>query len=401
MRIPKYRKFSPRNIGFVEWNGSRHYFTGHPFNSPESRKLYFEFLKTICSEKVDSKSVTIPTATIQTSGLTFADLADRFLEHAESYFRGARSELPNYRRMLVVAVERYGHFSLRDFGPVRLTEFQNWLAATDHVRESRNKKGEVTSRRTYRLTRSSVNHILADLKRVFKWGVSQEIVSADQLVALQTVSGLRAGRSHAKENKPREPVTWEHVEPVLQHLSTAVAAMVRIQWSTGCRSHSVCMMKPCEIDRTQSPWLWKPTSHKGSWRGHELSIFLGPKAQEILLPYLQRDENQFCFSPREVTGRQSNSDHYNSGTYGKAVLFGLAKLSPQPINQPFSRKKFEDAGLVYWSPHQLRHAKAHLIREEFGLEAAQAVLGHASLSATQIYAKKRDQLARSVADKCG
>ncbi|MFN9962754.1 MAG: tyrosine-type recombinase/integrase, partial [Planctomycetota bacterium] len=57
--------------------------------------------------------------------------------------------------------------------------------------------------------------------------------------------------------------------------------------------------------------------------------------------------------------------------------------------------------LVYWTPHQLRHAKAQMIRDQFGLEAAQAVLGHSSLTATQIYAKKRLDLAKELAAKCG
>jgi hypothetical protein len=42
-----------------------------------------------------------------------------------------------------------------------------------------------------------------------------------------------------------------------------------------------------------------------------------------------------------------------------------------------------------------------MIRDQFGLEAAQAVLGHSGLAATQTYAKKRLGLARELAEKCG
>ncbi len=55
----------------------------------------------------------------------------------------------------------------------------------------------------------------------------------------------------------------------------------------------------------------------------------------------------------------------------------------------------------HWKPHRLRHAKAQMIRDNYGLEAAQAVLGHSSLTATQIYAKKRLDLAKELAAKCG
>ena len=41
-----------------------------------------------------------------------------------------------------------------------------------------------------------------------------------------------------------------------------------------------------------------------------------------------------------------------------------------------------------WHPNQLRHTAATLIRARFGLEAAQAVLGHASADMTQVYAER-------------
>jgi site-specific recombinase XerD len=50
-----------------------------------------------------------------------------------------------------------------------------------------------------------------------------------------------------------------------------------------------------------------------------------------------------------------------------------------------------------WSPLQIRHATATLIRNEFGIEAAQAVLGHAKLDTTLIYVEKQAQLAREIA----
>ena len=38
-------------------------------------------------------------------------------------------------------------------------------------------------------------------------------------------------------------------------------------------------------------------------------------------------------------------------------------------------------------PHQLRHNAATAIRREFGIEAARIILGHETLTATQIYAE--------------
>ncbi len=61
----------------------------------------------------------------------------------------------------------------------------------------------------------------------------------------------------------------------------------------------------------------------------------------------------------------------------------------------------EKAGLPVWTPHRLRHAAATEIRRQFGLEAAQAVLGHAALGVTQVYAEKNMEAAKRVMAKIG
>ena len=48
------------------------------------------------------------------------------------------------------------------------------------------------------------------------------------------------------------------------------------------------------------------------------------------------------------------------------------------------------AGVPRWRPHQLRHAVATRIRQEFGLEMAQLVLGHSSTEVTDAVYAERD-----------
>jgi integrase len=54
-----------------------------------------------------------------------------------------------------------------------------------------------------------------------------------------------------------------------------------------------------------------------------------------------------------------------------------------------------------WHPHQLRHNAATELRKEFGLEAAQVVLGHRSLRVTEIYGEKNLEAARRIMQKIG
>ena len=49
-----------------------------------------------------------------------------------------------------------------------------------------------------------------------------------------------------------------------------------------------------------------------------------------------------------------------------------------------------------WHPHQLRHNAATHLRKEYGLEAAQVILGHKTLAATEIYAEKNQDAARKI-----
>jgi integrase len=54
-----------------------------------------------------------------------------------------------------------------------------------------------------------------------------------------------------------------------------------------------------------------------------------------------------------------------------------------------------------WTPLQLRHTVATLVRAQYGLEPAQLVLGHARVDATQIYAERDLEKARSIMNKIG
>jgi len=52
-------------------------------------------------------------------------------------------------------------------------------------------------------------------------------------------------------------------------------------------------------------------------------------------------------------------------------------------------------------PHQLRHTAATRIRRQFTLDAAQVILGHKQVSATQVYAEKNVEAARRVMAEVG
>lgn len=163
-----------------------------------------------------------------------------------------------------------------------------------------------------------------------------------------------------------------------------VKVMIELQWLTGARSGSIIEMKPEQFDRTVDPWIWRPR-HKSEHRGQDLLPPIGPRAQELLFDLLFRSSRDYVFSPREARRNPRYGERYSSLTYRQAVERAQKRAGVTPG----------------WTPHQLRHARATLVREQFGLEAAQAMLGHASLKATQIYASSRFEHAKRIASEIG
>src|SRR5262249_24277342 len=128
---------------------------------------------------------------------------------------------------------------------------------------------------------------------------------------------------------------------------------------TGARGGEVCSMRIGDVDRTGAAWCYRPRTHKTMLHGHHREIFIGPKAQAGLGPYLMKvNPDAFVFSPREreETGRQeaheqrkppshhgnnvgtnrvrkprrTAGDRYTTTAYNKAISRACADAFPPP-----------------------------------------------------------------------
>ena len=134
---------------------------------------------------------------------------------------------------------------------------------------------------------------------MFKWAVWMELLPAAVYQAMATVPGLRTGRTEAPEPEPIGPVDDATVKDTLPYLSPIVADMVRFQQATGCRPAEVCRIRPIDLDTSGPTWVYRPAQHKTAWHGHKRIIFIGPRGQGVLRPYLLRPAESFCFSPMD------------------------------------------------------------------------------------------------------
>src|SRR5215468_9487386 len=138
------------------------------------------------------------------------------------------------------------------------------------------------------------------VKRIFKWGVAEELVPPAVYQALATVIGLQKGRTSAHETEPVGPVKDAVVEATLRHLNRHVRGLVEFQRLTGCRPGEACRVRRCDIDVTGTVWLYKPLRHKTAWKGKSRAIAIGPKAQALLKEYFTPDIGDYLFSPRRA-----------------------------------------------------------------------------------------------------
>jgi integrase len=248
---------------------------------------------------------------------------------------------------------------------------------------------------------------------MIKWGVGEELVPPSVLHGLQSVDGLRWGRTTAREPEPVKPVDDAVVEATLLHLCPTVADMVRVQRLTGMRPGEVCAMTVGEIDTSRETWIYRPRRHKTSHHGKTRSVPLGPRARLIISRYLTTDLTNPIFSPVRAVAEQKQrqrAENRTPFTPSRLKRDRLRARKPRRLlNRHYTptnyaqavRRACEAAGVPAWTPNQLRHSRATELRRDFGLDAAGAVLGHSRLETTQIYAERNVELAVRVAEKTG
>lgn len=369
-------------------------------------------------------------------GKEVAEILAAFLDHAERYYRlpdgSTSTEVTAYRDAMKPLRRLYGHTLAAQFGPLALKA----------VREEMIRIG---------WCRKRINRQVGRVKHIFKWSVENELVPPAVFHGLQAVAGLRVGRSDARESEPVRPVADVAVEAVIPLVSRQVAAMIRLQQLTGMRSGEVTQMRGVDIDMTGRLWVYRPARHKTQHHGHDRAVYLGPKAQAILEPFLKRDVSAYLFSPAEaeaerlrqkherrktplscgnrpgskVIGRAAvkrPTDRYHTTSYARAIKYACERLYPLPttLGRRMRGGRLESAKewrarltgderkavrawrkAHSWHPHQLRHSAATNLRKIYGLEPAQVILGHRTIAITQLYAQKSVEAAERIMAEIG
>lgn len=321
-----------------------------------------------------------------------ADLCERYLAFARTYYVRVDGKTPStqigrVRSALRGLVLRYADIPASEFGPKKLAEVRDlWI--------------------TEGLCRSTINSMIGCIKLMFKWGAAQELIPAATWQSLSALAGLRAGRSDAKEPKPVAPVPEAHIEAVKPYVSRQIRAMIELQLLTGARSGEICMLRNGGFDRAGKVWVYRLAHHKEAHIGKSRTLYFGARAQAILREFIaERPIGAPLFSPRAAeTERHARCEGHRRPDQKPSPARTNRKLgdayTPNTLATAIRRACIL-ANVPKWHPHQLRHTAATKIRREFGLEAAQVILGHSKADTTQLYAERNEALARTIAEKVG
>ncbi|MBI9017260.1 MAG: site-specific integrase [Phycisphaerae bacterium] len=320
-------------------------------------------------------------------------LAKIYIEFAKGYYPAeTSSEASNVELSMRALIK--SEFALNnacDFGPRKLKRVRQQMVDCG------------------RLCRREINRRVNVIRRMFKWAVSEEMVPSSVYESLRTVEALKKGRTKAIDHEPVRPVPVEDVQATLQYVSPVISTMVQVQLLTGMRPGELVIMRPIDIEKScegfDGVWIYRPTDkktgdhkHKTAYLGKKREIYLGPEAQRLLKPYMNRDPQDYMFKPVEsikavkkkmTGGYERLRESYMSDTYRKAIRYGvLQAMDDGKIDKP-------------WTPYQLRHTAATRAEREFDIKTASAMLGHSSISTTLIYVEQDMTLAAKLAKRIG
>jgi integrase len=419
LRIPSYRLHKASGQAVVVLNGISHYLG--KFRSPASQAEYERVIaEWLASHRLPPVSSVPPSpaagAPSPNSPLTIADLLSRYWRFVQNYYvkdGSPTSEQDTIRQALRFVRRLYGPMPVSAFGPLALKAVRQ--AMIDHPITRKHKVKNPHTGETHweekvmhiGLSRRHINKQIGRLKRMFGWAVENELVAADIYQALAPVKGLRKDKTAAREKASVKPVSDEHVAAILPLVPPTIRTMILVQRLCGGRPQDIVVMRPCDIDTSNPVWVYQPKRHKGEHRERDRVVFLGPRAQALLKAHLTGiGSEQYVFSPFRAEaarlagirqrkgeptvkverdrGKWAIRDYYDAASYRRAV-----------------RRACKKAKIPVWCPLQLRHSAATAIRQRYGLEASQAVLGHAELGVTQVYAEVDLDRARRVMAEVG
>jgi integrase len=376
---PAYRLHKRSGRARVRYGGQEHWLPGL-HNSPESLRAYADLVESLKGGQAPAGADQPPAPSLQL--ITVAELIERFWTHAKRYYR--KDGKPTGEHVTIRAALRP---LLRLHGKMVAAQFK-----PSHLKQVREEMITLGWSRRY------INDSIRRTKMLFSWGTEEELVPAEVSGALRTVRALEEGRSDAREKPEIGPVSDAIVNATLPHISAIFRDLIRVMRLSGMRPGEALRMTLEEIHRSDPEcWEYRPGSHKTRHRGRKRTIFLGPKCQAILSPWILKSGGGRIF-PVTASGFRTAVNRACDRAFRHPTI---SKIPPRKRTDEQRAELDAWRKAHRWHPNQLRHTAATDIRRRFGAEGAQVILGHAHIKTTEIYAEVDAERGRAVAKAVG
>ncbi len=237
-----------------------------------------------------------------------------------------------------------------------LSEFEDWLqeftGITDIKKVTRNNVRDfLGSLGRYGYERTSISRKTSSIKSFLKFLVRENVLKANPALSIKYPKQRRKLPSF---------LSVEQMNDMLgKDLSQRDRAIIELIYGSGMRASEICSLNTKDLDFSNETVKVKGKGKK------ERIVPLTRKAKEALLDYLSpnRDKATPLFLNR----------------FGK-------RLSTRSLQRIVGKYIRSVAEVTRSSPHTLRHTFAtHLIDKGCDLRTVQELLGHSSISTTQIY----------------
>jgi len=301
--------------------------------------------------------------------MKLSELVTRFLEHAEIAKNQSQKTLENYRHYLARFTAWTGDVPS---GAITLDKVQKFRLYLNRLTDDNGKPLLGIKTQNY--------HIIA-LRAFLKYCIKNDIF---------TLSPEKIDLSKIPERSV-EYLSREELERLFDAIverdlrGLRDIAILETLYSTGLRVSELVSLNRAQVDLVRREFMVRGKGKKTR------IVFLSPRAVEAIGKYVNaRDDN---FQPLFLNHRRSKK--------GDDITMGEKRRLSTVMVEYLVRNYARKAGLIKKvTPHVLRHSFAtELLINGADIRSVQEMLGHASITTTQIYTHLTNKRLREVHDK--
>ncbi|MEE4178000.1 MAG: tyrosine-type recombinase/integrase [Bacteroides sp.] len=212
------------------------------------------------------------------------------------------------------------------------------------------------------MARSSINRKLSSLKSFFRFALKHGVVEENPMEKLGSVKKNKVLPVVVKEEEMHRLLDYSAFRPGYAGIRDRL--ILELLYTTGMRLSELCGLQHRDFDA-----------------GKNTIKVLGKRAKQRIIPVIQEvaDHYQdYCLEKEKTFGGMADS-HIFLTDRGK-------KIYPKYVYRLVNRYLSNVTTRSRKSPHVLRHTFAtHMLDHGADLNAIKEILGHANLSATQVY----------------